>query len=201
MTTRDILDQYTGTSISLDEALSRIVPTQDSRDSKEVEASVREILEKDGIPVKYLGTYNGKCDEHPIINGIQCKIMFYCGWYCGYIIPDDRFNGFTSDDVDYSPYGEYTAGWGFDCHHCHDIALPSNKGLYEQSTFKTKTFVTNELKTLTSAINDVLNRMKEEKATTLSVLLESMEDDLLDDNIGSLVIKFLECEDGHFNLS
>ena len=47
MTTRDILDQYTGARISLDEALDRMVLTQDSHEYKTVETSIRDILKKD----------------------------------------------------------------------------------------------------------------------------------------------------------
>ena len=109
----------------------------------------------------------------------------HTGQYNGYVI-DEAINNVNPDNIDYSPYGGFTAHWGFDCLHANDISLnpmmnmtsfdpellklPFSlkvpKGFWKNNkgSFKTKDFVKNELDKLTSSIlRYLLTNVKIEK--------------------------------------
>ena len=104
------------------------------------------------------------------INGFDCQISFGGSHYCGYVV-DKQTHKISEDDIDYEAHGGWTAGWGFDCAHCTDIAFlgsldfcstqkhikfpydpPKGMGLRSNSTFKTKKFVIHELGKITESI-------------------------------------------------
>ena len=113
--------------------------------------------------------------ESLVVNGLKCRIKFngLTGQYNGYVV-DDIVKNINENDIDYSPHGGFTAGWGFDCLHHTDISLnpmmnmssfdpeilklpfsiKGQKGMFKDSnaSFKTKKFVINELNKLTKSI-------------------------------------------------
>jgi hypothetical protein len=157
--------------------LDRKMPTQDSRDSKIVIKTLREICKMDDISFNVISGYkennpfNVTCyykekHEHIYMNGFHTHIMFtgQRGHYCGYIWIDERFKNIdyfnpynesdhTRKDIfKYLPHGGFTSGWGFDCAHIDDHSALSCILNSSTETFKTRAYVINELKILTEEV-------------------------------------------------
>jgi hypothetical protein len=122
------------------------IPCKDSCDGEIHNVNLCDLL-KD-INITEDDYMKGKIDcihEELIINGKRCKISFYNGHYCGYVL-DDIEN-------DYIPHGGFTAEKGFDCAHSGDISLNivMLSSLDYISSFKTRKYVYAELEKMTSS--------------------------------------------------
>ena len=110
------------------------------------------------------GIFNEPKITYMTIDGIKCKINFMGSHYCGYIVDENITKNINPDDLDFQPHGGFTAYWGFDCVHAGDIGFimcyhgypssPQNLIMMgDNSSFKTKKFIINELKKLIASID------------------------------------------------